>query len=62
MTARYTLLEISEKLSVDKESVRGLVKFLIAVELAVPRGERKPERGAPELRRGGAYPDEGRSP
>lgn len=44
---RYTIPEIAEKLGVDKEIARGLVKFLVEIDLAQLKGERPQERGKP---------------
>jgi hypothetical protein len=42
---RHTVADVAEKLRVDKELARGLVKLLVHLELATPRGERRPESG-----------------
>ena len=46
-----TIAEIAAALEVDREAARGLVRFLVARGLAIPRGRRPPDRargGAPE--------------
>lgn len=50
MANRYSISDVAEKLSVEKETARGLVKFLEAKGLAEYKGDRKPEnrRGALE--------------
>ena len=40
-----TIAEIAAALEADREEVRGLVRFLIARGLAVPRGWRPPASG-----------------
>lgn len=45
MSNRLTVTEISERLDVDKEEARGLVRYLVAVGLVELKGERKPESG-----------------
>jgi predicted ArsR family transcriptional regulator len=42
---RYTVNEVAEKLDVEREVARGLVRFLVDKHLASLRGERKPESG-----------------
>lgn len=42
---RFTIKEISARLSIEVETGRGLVKYLTALHLAVPMGERRPESG-----------------
>ena len=45
MNPRYTVNEVAEKLDVEREVARGLVRFLVDKHLAELRGERKPESG-----------------
>lgn len=45
---RYTIAEIAEKLGVDKEHARGLVKYLVAVKLVSEMGVRRAESGRGE--------------
>lgn len=42
---RYTITEIAEKLDVDRESTRGLVRYLVAEGLAQEMGVRKSDGG-----------------
>lgn len=42
---RYTLAEISDRLAVDKEEARGLLKFLVALNVAEMCGARRNEKG-----------------
>ena len=50
MNPRFTVSDLAEKFNVDKEDVRGLVRFCVALGLATQRGKRKPVsgRGRPE--------------
>ena len=45
MNPRYTVNDVAEKLDVEREVARGLVRFLVDKHLASLRGERKPESG-----------------
>lgn len=45
MTERFTIAELAAHLNVDREIVRGLIRFLIAVDLADQKGERRLEGG-----------------
>jgi predicted ArsR family transcriptional regulator len=45
MQPRFTVAEIAERLKVDREIARGLVRFLSEIEIALIKGERKPENG-----------------
>ena len=45
---RLTLAEIAQRLETDKETVRGIVKFLVEKQMAQKVGERKSARGAAE--------------
>lgn len=42
---RHTIAEIAEKLGVERESARGLVKFLVAENLVQDMGVRRSESG-----------------
>lgn len=42
---RYTIVDIAEKLGVEKENARGLVRYLVAEQLAQEMGVRKGEAG-----------------
>lgn len=42
---RYTIADAAERWNVDKESARGMVRFLVEVGLAEEMGERRPENG-----------------
>lgn len=44
-SARFTVNEVADKLAVDKELARGLVRLLVGMRLAELRGERRPESG-----------------
>lgn len=45
MQPRFTVAEIAERLQVDREIARGLVRFLSEINLALVKGERKPDNG-----------------
>jgi len=42
---RFTVTEVAEKLDVDREVARGLIRFLVERDLSSLQGERKPESG-----------------
>lgn len=41
----YTVLELAEAWSIDRDLARGLVKFLVAIGAATERGKRAPDGG-----------------
>lgn len=41
----YTVGQIAQRLGVEAEIARGLVKYLLASGLALPKGERRPIEG-----------------
>jgi predicted ArsR family transcriptional regulator len=42
---RHTVADVAERLDVDKNVTRGLVKFLERIGLCEAMGERKPDNG-----------------
>lgn len=42
---RLTIADVAQRLDVDKEIARGLVKFIVDANLARSMGERRPESG-----------------
>lgn len=42
---RYTVADIAEKLEIDIEAARGLIKFLVEIGVAALMGERRPANG-----------------
>ena len=45
MSARFSVNDVAERLDVEREAARGLVKLLVELDLAKQVGERRPESG-----------------
>lgn len=43
--ARFTVAEVAEKLGIEREVTRGLVKFMVEAKIVEFKGERAPENG-----------------